>query len=164
MLIKTGYPNVRHCHDFLCYKLLMSLRMVFVWQVWLGDLANEMKDTLKQLLIDCLNASKKGGSGGGVDPSKFPSQVRFTGRRCTFIYHRRVWIVQWERCYDLKICIANNLLQSRSVHGCFAEVDGCNIVVLTGERYESRIFFCMYCRITIVAFKFDEFWGENGKL
>lgn len=34
-----------------------------------------MKDTLKQLLVDCLNASKKGGSGGGVDPSKFPSQV-----------------------------------------------------------------------------------------
>lgn len=43
--------------------------------MWLGDLANEMKDTLKQLLIDCLSASKKGGSGGGVDPSKFPSQV-----------------------------------------------------------------------------------------
>lgn len=34
-----------------------------------------MKDTLKQLLTDCLSASKKGGSGGGVDPSKFPSQV-----------------------------------------------------------------------------------------
>ena len=48
---------------------------LYTWQVWLGDLANEMKDTLKQLLVDCLNASKKGGSGGGVDPSKFPSQV-----------------------------------------------------------------------------------------
>ena len=36
-----------------------------------------MKDTLKQLLIECLGASRKGGSGGGVDPSKFPSQVRF---------------------------------------------------------------------------------------
>ncbi|XP_074620352.1 cytoplasmic dynein 2 heavy chain 1-like [Acropora palmata] len=44
-------------------------------EVWLGDLANEMKDTLKQLLIDCLSASKKGGSAGGVDPSKFPSQI-----------------------------------------------------------------------------------------
>ncbi|KAM7436007.1 Cytoplasmic dynein 2 heavy chain 1 [Porites harrisoni] len=44
-------------------------------EVWLGDLANEMKDTLKQLLTDCLSASKKGGSGGGVDPSKFPSQI-----------------------------------------------------------------------------------------
>ena len=48
---------------------------LYTRQVWLGDLANEMKDTLKQLLVDCLNASKKGGSGGGVDPSKFPSQV-----------------------------------------------------------------------------------------
>ena len=35
-----------------------------------------MKDTLKQLLIDCLGASKKGGA--GVDPSKFPSQVGFS--------------------------------------------------------------------------------------
>ena len=34
-----------------------------------------MKDTLKKLVVDCLNASRKGGSSGGVDPSKFPSQV-----------------------------------------------------------------------------------------
>lgn len=40
-----------------------------------------MKDTLKQLLTDCLSASKKGGPGGGVDPSKFPSQVCY---QCSF--------------------------------------------------------------------------------
>ena len=53
---------------------MCSTVVSFYRQVWLGDLANEMKDTLKQLLVDCLNASRKG-SGGGVDPSKFPSQV-----------------------------------------------------------------------------------------
>ena len=52
-----------------------------VFQVWLGDLAKEMKDTLKALLVECLNASKKG-SGGGVDPSKFPSQVRQLTNLC----------------------------------------------------------------------------------
>ena len=41
-----------------------------------------MKDTLKQLLTDCLSASKKGGSGGGVDPSKFPSQVCY---QCSYM-------------------------------------------------------------------------------
>ena len=41
-----------------------------------------MKDTLKQLLTDCLSASKKGGSGGGVDPSKFPSQVCY---QCSYL-------------------------------------------------------------------------------
>lgn len=54
---------------------ILVSHVLFYCKVWLGDLANEMKDTLKQLLIDCLSASKKGGSAGGVDPSKFPSQV-----------------------------------------------------------------------------------------
>ena len=58
-----------------CFIWTWCLTAVYHWQVWLGDLANEMKDTLTQLLVDCLSASKKGGSGGGVDPSKFPSQV-----------------------------------------------------------------------------------------
>ena len=42
--------------------------------MWLGKLANEMKDTLKELLVECLNAGKKG-SKSGVDPLKYPSQV-----------------------------------------------------------------------------------------
>lgn len=33
-----------------------------------------MKDTLKKLLVECLNAGKKG-SKTGVDPSLYPSQA-----------------------------------------------------------------------------------------
>ena len=40
----------------------------------MSNLANEMKDTLKELLVECLNAGKKG-SKTGVDPSMYPSQV-----------------------------------------------------------------------------------------
>ena len=42
--------------------------------MWLGKLANEMKDTLTELLVECLNVGKKG-SKSGVDPLKYPSQV-----------------------------------------------------------------------------------------
>ena len=42
--------------------------------MWLGYLAKEMKDTLKEMLVECLDVSKKG-AGTGVDPSKYPSQV-----------------------------------------------------------------------------------------
>ncbi|KAJ8027756.1 Cytoplasmic dynein 2 heavy chain 1 [Holothuria leucospilota] len=41
-------------------------------ELWLGDLAVEMKETLKELLIKCLNCHRKGTS---VDPSAFPSQI-----------------------------------------------------------------------------------------
>lgn len=40
-------------------------------QVWLSELSAEMKETLKQLLYECVSAGRK----GGVDPSRFPSQV-----------------------------------------------------------------------------------------
>lgn len=43
------------------------------WQVWLNSLALEMKETLKKMLIDCVDAGKK--SEGTIDPSLFPSQV-----------------------------------------------------------------------------------------
>ncbi|EDO38992.1 predicted protein [Nematostella vectensis] len=43
-------------------------------EAWLGHLAVEMKDTLRELLTQCLDISRKGG-GSGVDPSKFPSQI-----------------------------------------------------------------------------------------
>ncbi|XP_022103094.1 cytoplasmic dynein 2 heavy chain 1-like isoform X1 [Acanthaster planci] len=43
-------------------------------EVWLGELAREMKETLQQLLVECLRA-QKGGHGQGVDPNKFPSQI-----------------------------------------------------------------------------------------
>lgn len=42
-------------------------------QVWLNGLALEMKETLKKMLLDCIDAGKK--SQGSIDPSLFPSQV-----------------------------------------------------------------------------------------
>ena len=41
-------------------------------EVWLSHLADEMKDTLRQLLFECLDAGQGGQS---VDPRMFPSQV-----------------------------------------------------------------------------------------
>ncbi|XP_038236236.1 cytoplasmic dynein 2 heavy chain 1 isoform X1 [Dermochelys coriacea] len=42
-------------------------------EVWLNHLALEMKDTLKQLLLDCVTAGRR--SQGSIDPSLFPSQI-----------------------------------------------------------------------------------------
>ncbi|KAJ7398962.1 hypothetical protein BTVI_119896 [Pitangus sulphuratus] len=42
-------------------------------EVWLNSLASEMKETLKKMLIDCVDAGKK--SQGSIDPSLFPSQI-----------------------------------------------------------------------------------------
>jgi hypothetical protein len=39
----------------------------------LGRLSEEMKDTLKELLNECLKDAKQ--SKGGLDPNKYPSQV-----------------------------------------------------------------------------------------
>lgn len=41
--------------------------------MWLNGLALEMKETLKKMLLDCIDAGKK--SQGSIDPSLFPSQV-----------------------------------------------------------------------------------------
>ncbi|XP_062329494.1 dynein cytoplasmic 2 heavy chain 1 [Osmerus eperlanus] len=40
-------------------------------EVWLSELASEMKNTLKHLLFECVSAGKK----GAVDPSRYPSQI-----------------------------------------------------------------------------------------
>ncbi|PSN45380.1 Cytoplasmic dynein 2 heavy chain 1 [Blattella germanica] len=40
---------------------------------WLSNLASEMKATLKQLLLDCLNDIRR--SNSGADPLKYPSQI-----------------------------------------------------------------------------------------
>uniref|UniRef100_A0A672SSD2 Dynein cytoplasmic 2 heavy chain 1 n=1 Tax=Sinocyclocheilus grahami TaxID=75366 RepID=A0A672SSD2_SINGR len=40
-------------------------------RVWLSALSTEMKNTLKHLLCDCVNAGKR----GNVDPTRFPSQI-----------------------------------------------------------------------------------------
>ncbi|XP_035398354.1 cytoplasmic dynein 2 heavy chain 1 [Cygnus atratus] len=42
-------------------------------EVWLNGLALEMKETLKKMLIDCVDAGKK--SQRSIDPSLFPSQI-----------------------------------------------------------------------------------------
>lgn len=55
-------------------------------ELWLGKLSDEMKDTLKQLLEQCLQEARMSRA-GGLDPSKYPSQIlclsemiRFTDR------------------------------------------------------------------------------------
>ncbi|CAB3978327.1 cytoplasmic dynein 2 heavy chain 1-like [Paramuricea clavata] len=70
-------------------------------EVWLGNLANEMKDTLKELLVDCLNAGKKG-SKTGVDPSMYPSQILCLAEQIQFT----------ERC---EAAIRSNSLQEFSI-------------------------------------------------
>ncbi|XP_026115691.1 cytoplasmic dynein 2 heavy chain 1-like [Carassius auratus] len=40
-------------------------------EVWLSALSTEMKNTLKHLLCDCVDAAKR----GNVDPTRFPAQV-----------------------------------------------------------------------------------------
>uniref|UniRef100_A0ABM5FWF4 Cytoplasmic dynein 2 heavy chain 1 n=2 Tax=Agamidae TaxID=81953 RepID=A0ABM5FWF4_9SAUR len=42
-------------------------------EVWLSKLSSEMKETLKQLLIDCVTTGKR--SQGSIDPLLFPSQI-----------------------------------------------------------------------------------------
>uniref|UniRef100_A0A8C2QHF6 Cytoplasmic dynein 2 heavy chain 1 n=1 Tax=Cricetulus griseus TaxID=10029 RepID=A0A8C2QHF6_CRIGR len=51
-------------------KVLLSNNV----EAWLNDLALEMKQTLKQLLKECVTAGRS--SQGAIDPSLFPSQVR----------------------------------------------------------------------------------------
>ena len=40
---------------------------------WLNELSKEMKSTLKQLLIECVNVGRK--NDGSLDPLKYPSQI-----------------------------------------------------------------------------------------
>ncbi|XP_072467338.1 cytoplasmic dynein 2 heavy chain 1 isoform X1 [Notamacropus eugenii] len=42
-------------------------------EIWLNGLAMEMKETLKQLLIECVTTGRS--SQGAIDPSLFPSQI-----------------------------------------------------------------------------------------
>ncbi|KAF4008811.1 hypothetical protein G4228_000485 [Cervus hanglu yarkandensis] len=50
-------------------KVLLSNNV----ETWLNDLALEMKQTLKELLIECVTAGRS--SQGAIDPSFFPSQI-----------------------------------------------------------------------------------------
>lgn len=68
------------CHNVRLKELFHTFFLVFLHpppvpclplQLWLSELSAEMKETLKQLLYECLSAGRK----GGVDPSRYPSQV-----------------------------------------------------------------------------------------
>jgi dynein heavy chain 2 len=48
----------------------------------MNNLATEMKTTLKQLLLDCLDDIKK--SNSGADPLKYPSQILCLAESITF--------------------------------------------------------------------------------
>ncbi|XP_032214095.1 cytoplasmic dynein 2 heavy chain 1 isoform X5 [Mustela erminea] len=50
-------------------KVLLSNNV----ETWLNDLAFEMKQTLKQLLVECVTAGRS--CQGSIDPSAFPSQI-----------------------------------------------------------------------------------------
>ncbi|KAK3801155.1 hypothetical protein RRG08_006872 [Elysia crispata] len=53
--------------------LIRKVKITPEVEVWLGKLAIEMKDTLKELLTACLKDAKS--SRGGLDPNKYPSQI-----------------------------------------------------------------------------------------
>ena len=42
-------------------------------EIWLSKLAEEMKETLQELLRDCVKDAKS--NSGGLDPNTYPSQV-----------------------------------------------------------------------------------------
>ncbi|XP_075054902.1 cytoplasmic dynein 2 heavy chain 1 [Mixophyes fleayi] len=50
-------------------KVLVSTNV----EVWLSNLASQMKSTLQMLLVECVTAGKK--SHGTIDPLRFPSQI-----------------------------------------------------------------------------------------
>ena len=49
---------------------------------WLNELSNEMKNTLKHQLVDCVNEGKK--EDGSLDPLKYPSQILCLGEAILF--------------------------------------------------------------------------------
>ncbi|XP_067663541.1 cytoplasmic dynein 2 heavy chain 1-like isoform X1 [Haliotis asinina] len=49
-------------------------------EVWLSKLAEEMKDTLKELLRECLKDNKS----SGLDPNRYPSQILCLGEQIRF--------------------------------------------------------------------------------
>ncbi|KAK3100036.1 hypothetical protein FSP39_013759 [Pinctada imbricata] len=53
--------------------LLKKVKIMPEVEVWLGRLSDEMKDTLQELLRECLKDSK--GGRGNLDPNKYPSQI-----------------------------------------------------------------------------------------
>ena len=54
--------------------LRKQIQIVPEVETWLSHLSEEMKNTLGELLRDCLRDTRSA-RGGGLDPNKFPSQV-----------------------------------------------------------------------------------------
>ncbi|XP_022324921.2 cytoplasmic dynein 2 heavy chain 1-like isoform X2 [Crassostrea virginica] len=53
--------------------LLRKVKIMPEVEIWLGKLADEMKETLQELLRECLKDAK--GGKGSLDPNKYPSQI-----------------------------------------------------------------------------------------
>lgn len=93
--VKSVYLNRRSNYDyshFLTCLLYPSppTPSPCLFQVWLSELSAEMKETLKQLLYECVSAGRK----GAVDPSRYPSQV--------LKHFRQAWFVSL--IYPLWVC------------------------------------------------------------
>ena len=59
-------------HLFVVLVLIVCTVCVCVCaKVWLSELSAEMKETLKQMLLECVAAGRK----GDVNPARYPSQV-----------------------------------------------------------------------------------------
>ena len=55
----------------------MYIYCYHVTQVWLQELSDNMKMTLQQLLVQCVQTGRTGGT--GINPYKYPSQVGVAG-------------------------------------------------------------------------------------
>ena len=54
-------------------QLKNAIRISSEVEAWMNDLSKEMKNTLRLLLVDCVNYSRK--EDGSLDPLKYPSQI-----------------------------------------------------------------------------------------
>ncbi|XP_052794024.1 cytoplasmic dynein 2 heavy chain 1-like isoform X3 [Mya arenaria] len=70
-----------NCHHIMAMKSLegevvplkRKVKIVPEVETWLGQLSDEMKNTLQEQLLQCLQDAKQ--SKGGLDPNKYPSQI-----------------------------------------------------------------------------------------
>uniref|UniRef100_A0A7M5UV62 Cytoplasmic dynein 2 heavy chain 1 n=1 Tax=Clytia hemisphaerica TaxID=252671 RepID=A0A7M5UV62_9CNID len=90
-------------------------------EVWLADLAKEMKGTLKKLLTECISASKS----GNIDPGKFPSQILCLAEYVLFT----------ERC--------ENAIDTGKLHSFKKELEsqleGYTSAEISGEGVEAKV-------------------------
>ncbi len=62
--VSTTYTVSAYCKS---RSLILEMSC---FETWLADLATEMKKTLSQLVVQCVQSAS-----GGLDPGKYPSQV-----------------------------------------------------------------------------------------